>query len=156
MPNFGIKSLTRPRTEPKFVGCGVSLKSISQQGHYLMFSDGYGSKIFYPGWIKFFCSGQAGSGQQSLVWVWHWKIYLEIPNFSILCPLGPQKNIFGLGQKVPRSKTGWPLLYFGSGRVRAHLYMYKTRDFLLHGFGSLLLKSVFILSEARDLLSIQF
>jgi len=45
--------------------------------------------------------------------------------FSIFCPSG-QKNFIGLGQKVPGSELGWPLIYFGSkvcsGRVRAHLY----------------------------------
>jgi len=34
-------------------------------------------------------------------------------NFSIFFPLG-QKNLFGSGRKVPGSKTGLPLSYWGS------------------------------------------
>jgi len=65
-------------------------------------SDGSRSKIFDPGqvshlWFRF------GLG----------KLPLKIPNFPIFFPLG-QKNCFGSGEKVPRSKPGRPLIYCGS------------------------------------------
>jgi len=37
----------------------------------------------------------------------------KMSNFSIFCPSG-QKNLFGLGRKVPGSKAGGPLIYCGS------------------------------------------
>jgi len=50
---------------------------------------------------------------------------LKMSNFSIFFH-SSQKNLFGLGQKVPGSKAGWPLIYcrskVSSARVRAHLY----------------------------------
>jgi len=58
---------------------------------------------------KIFCySGLVRTGQSSLVWVL--KISLKIPNFSIFS-LQVKKNLFGSGQKVPGSKTDWPLIY---------------------------------------------
>jgi len=51
-----------------------------------------------------------GSGQPSLVWGLGLK---KTSNFSIFSPLD-QKNLFGLGQKVPGSKAGQPLIYCGS------------------------------------------
>jgi len=51
-------------------------------------------------------------GQPSLVWSWVWKIYPKHPkffNFSLLV----KKYLFGTRQKVPGSKTGWPLIYAG-------------------------------------------
>jgi len=69
------------------------------------------------------------SGQPSLVWVR--KISPKNPNFSIFFP-SCQKNLGGLGQKVLRSKRGWPLIYCRlkvcSGCVRAHLNLQATFD----------------------------
>jgi len=75
-----------------------------------------------------------GPGQNFLTWVgpgrvrnlWFGfdfgKFPLKMSNFSIFFALG-QKNIFALGQKVPGSKAGRPLIYCGSkvssGPVRA-------------------------------------
>jgi len=51
------------------------------------------------------------------------KFPLKITIFSIFSPFGSKK--ISSGQKVPGSKTGWPLIYYGSkvcsGWVRAHL-----------------------------------
>jgi len=44
-----------------------------------------------------------GSVKPPLVWVWVWKISPKNPKFFNFFP-------FGL-KKVPRSKTGWPLIY---------------------------------------------
>jgi len=50
------------------------------------------------------------------------------PQIFNFFPFGSKKNLFGSGQKVPGSKTGWPLIYCGSkaclgwvglGRVRS-------------------------------------
>jgi len=43
------------------------------------------------------------SGQPPLVW--GWKISCKNPKFFKFCTSG---------QKVPRSETGWPLIYCGS------------------------------------------
>jgi len=81
-----------------------------------------GSGQFFVAWVR--------SGQPFMVWVWIWKISPRNVKFSIFFPLG-QKNLFGSGQKIPGSKAGRPLIYYGSkvssGRVRAHLYV----DFIL-------------------------
>jgi len=68
---------------------------------------------FLPG------SGWVSLGQPSMIWAWFWKISLNNVKIFNFYPLG-QKNIFELGQKVPGSKAGRPLIYCGSGRVRAH------------------------------------
>jgi len=68
-------------------------------------SDGSRSKLFVA-WVTW-----EGSSQPSLVWVW--KISpkkLKFFNFFF----SDQKNLTRLGQKVPGSKTGWPLIYCGS------------------------------------------
>jgi len=63
-----------------------------------------------------------GSGLVSHLWLGFefGKFPLKISNFSIFYPSG-QKILFGLGQKVPRSKAGWPLIYnagwVGSGPI---------------------------------------
>jgi len=58
------------------------------------------------------------SGLLSLVWVW--KISPENTKFF---PIWPTKISSGSGQKLPRSKTCWPLIYCRSkvclGRVRS-------------------------------------
>jgi len=68
---------------------------------------------------------QVGSGQPSMVWVW--KISPKNVKFSIFFP-SDKKNLFRLGQKVPGSMDGQPLIYcrskvcsvqFRSGRVRS-------------------------------------
>jgi len=41
--------------------------------------------------------------------VWVWKISPKNPKFLIFFPSG-QKNLIGLGQKVPWSKTGQPIV----------------------------------------------
>jgi len=66
--------------------------------------------VMGPGSI--FCyTGQVGLGQPSLVWVW--KVSPKNLKFLIFFPLD-QKNIIRLGQKVPGSKAGHPLIYCGS------------------------------------------
>jgi len=59
------------------------------------------------------------------LWFGFGKFPLKISNFTIFSLL-VKKNIIGLGQKVPGSKTGQPPTYCGSkvcsGRVRAYLY----------------------------------
>jgi len=72
---------------------------------------GSGSKNFDPGWVE--------PGQPYMVVTWIWKISPKNANFL---PFGSKKNLFRLGQKVLGSKAGRPLIYCGSGRVRAHLY----------------------------------
>jgi len=68
-----------------------------------------------------------GLGRVSHLWflLGGWKFPQKMSNFSIFS-LQVKKNLFGLGQKVPGSKAGWPLIYCGSkvnsGQVRAHLY----------------------------------
>jgi len=42
-------------------------------------------------------------GQPSLLWVWHWKIPLKIPNFSIVCP-SDQKKSHRVGPLIARQK----------------------------------------------------
>jgi len=56
-------------------------------------SDGYGSKIFDPGWFgsNFCCSGWVGSGQPSLIWVWIWKISPKNIKFFNFLPIGSKK-----------------------------------------------------------------
>jgi len=70
-------------------------------------SNGTRSTFFDPGQVNFLL---LGSGQiRSVIFglgLWVWKISPIIPNFS---PLN-QKNLFGLGQTVPRSKAGRPLI----------------------------------------------
>jgi len=65
-------------------------------------SDGSGSKFFDPGWVSHLWIG-FGFG----------KFNLKIPNFQFF-PLRVKKNLFGMGQKVPGSKAGQPLIYCGS------------------------------------------
>jgi len=62
------------------------------------------SKKFDPGW--------PGLGQQSLVQVWVWKIPPKNHKFINFLPL-VQKNPISLGQIVPGSKPGWPIIYCG-------------------------------------------
>jgi len=62
-------------------------------------SDGSGSKFFDPAWVRSAIFG-LGFGFE--------KFPLKTSNFSIFSPLD-QKNLFGLGQKVPGSKAGQPL-----------------------------------------------
>jgi len=50
-----------------------------------------------------FFLAQDWSGQPSLLWVWVRKFYPKNNKFLIFSPLC-QKNLFGLGQKVPGSK----------------------------------------------------
>jgi len=60
-----------------------------------------------------------GTGRVSHLWFGFefGKFPLKMSNFF----LSGQKNLFGSGQKVPRSKVGWPLIYcrskVSSGRV---------------------------------------
>jgi len=49
-----------------------------------------------------------GSGQPSLVWVW------KIPPENTKLSVSVERSISGLGQKVPGSKAGRPLIYCGS------------------------------------------
>jgi len=73
--------------------------------------------------LKFFCNIYnvlMGLGQFFVARVSHLrfgfgfgKSPLKIPNFSIFFHLS-QKNLIAFGQKVPRSKTGRPLIYCGS------------------------------------------
>jgi len=65
------------------------------------FSDGWGSKFFYPGWVKsFFCftgqvrSAAATSGSQ------FFKFSLQV-----------KKNLLRLGQKIHCSNPGWSLIH---------------------------------------------
>jgi len=82
-------------------------------------SDGTGSQIFDPGQVSHLWFG-SGFG----------KFPLKIPNFSIYSPPG-QKNLFGMGQKVLRSKTGQLLICCGSkvcsGRVSARLHWVSNK-----------------------------
>jgi len=74
--------------------------------------DGSGSKFFDPGQVRsIFC----GSGWVSHLWfgIGFGKFPLKMSNFLIFSP-SLQKNLFRLGQKVPGSKEGWPLIYCGS------------------------------------------
>jgi len=68
-----------------------------------------------------FCS----SSQVSHLWLGFGKFPLKMSNFSIFS-LRIKKNLYRLGQKVPGSKAGQPLIYGESkvslGRVKAHLY----------------------------------
>jgi len=67
-----------------------------------------------------FFVARVGSGQPFMVWGWFWKISPKNVKFFNFFPLD-KKNLSGSGQKVPRSKAGQPLFYFGSkvssGRV---------------------------------------
>jgi len=75
-------------------------------------SAGSGSKYFDPGSIgSIFCC----SGQVSHLWFGFefGKFPLKMSNFQFFS-LRVKKNLFGLGQKVPGSKMGWPLIYCGS------------------------------------------
>jgi len=60
---------------------------------------------------------------------------LKIPNFSIFFP-SDQKNLIWLVQKIPGSKTHWPLIYTAAGQkyargwARAHLYKYIAKRIL--------------------------
>jgi len=56
-------------------------------------------------------------GQPSMVWVWVWKISPKKVKFFNFFPSG-QKNLFGLGQNVPRTKAGWPLLLRVKSKLR--------------------------------------
>jgi len=48
-----------------------------------------------------------------MVWVWIWKISPKNVKLFNFFPSG-QKNLFGLGHKVPGLKAGQPLIYCGS------------------------------------------
>jgi len=62
-------------------------------------SDGSVPKFFDP-------------GQVSQLWFGFGfeKFPLKTSNFSIFFPPDSKKNLFRLGQKVPGSKAGWPLI----------------------------------------------
>jgi len=81
-----------------------------------------------------------GPGQVCHLW-----FGFEASNFSIFSPF-VKKNLFGLGQKVPGSKAGQPLIYRGSkvssGQVRAHLYWTPSlpATFKISGYCFLLLE----------------
>jgi len=53
---------------------------------------------------------RVGSCRVQLSMLWVWKISLKNVKFSIFFPSG-KKYLFGLVQKVPRSKAGQPLIY---------------------------------------------
>jgi len=74
----------------------------NQDKLWVQSSDGFGS--------EFSCAGLV-----SHLWFWFGKFILKIQNFSIFCT-SDQKNIIGMGQKVPRffKDSGWPLIYCGS------------------------------------------
>jgi len=68
-----------------------------------------------------FFVARVGSGRVSNLW-----FEFKMENFPLKCQifsLRIKKNLFGSGQKVPRSKAGRPLIYCGSkvssGRVRS-------------------------------------
>jgi len=74
----------------------------------------WGSNFFDLGQVgsNFCCSGWV----RSAIFGLGLEIFpLNIPNFQYL-PIGSKKDLIGLGQKVPGSKTGQPLIYC-SGRV---------------------------------------
>jgi len=70
-------------------------------------SDGFGSKIFNPGLVgSIFCgSGQVGSGQPFMVWVWIWKISPRNVKFFIFFPSGQKKSLW-VGLESTRVKAG--------------------------------------------------
>jgi len=49
-------------------------------------------------------------GRASHLWFGFRKFLLKTPNFKNFLLL-VKENLFGLGQKVPRSNTGWPVIY---------------------------------------------
>jgi len=59
-------------------------------------SDGFGSKIFDPGWVgSIFCgSCQFGLGQQLMVWVWISKISLKNVKLFNFFPFGSKKYLW--------------------------------------------------------------
>jgi len=88
-----------------------------QELYFLNGSDGFGSEMVDLGWVDVLL---LGLGQQSLIWVWVWKISpknTKFFNFS----LRVKKSLW------VRSKVGQPLHYCGSkvcsDWVRAHLYL---------------------------------
>jgi len=80
---------------------------------------GLGQK-FWPGLGQVFVAW-VGSGQPFMVRYWVWKISPKSIKFFNFFTFGSKKNLFGSGQKVPRSKAGQTLIYCGSkvssGRV---------------------------------------
>jgi len=84
-------------------------------------SDGSGPKIFDLGRVNFLWLESVGISQLWLRFELG-KFPLKTSNFSSFS-LRVKKNLFGLGWKVPRSKAGLPLIYYGSkvhsGRVRS-------------------------------------
>jgi len=56
-----------------------------------------------------------GPGQKFLTQVGSAMVWLRVWKISQFFNFFPSvhKNLFGLGQKVPGSKTGWPLIYCG-------------------------------------------
>jgi len=94
---------------------------------------------------------QVGSGQfcvararVSHLWFGFEKFPLKISSFSIFSFLG-QKNLIGLGQKVPQSMTGQPFIYCGSKvrisssiedillqKTQTYTLMEKLHPWLLH------------------------
>jgi len=71
---------------------------------------GPGQNFLTPVGTGQFFVARVGPGQPFMVWVWIWKISTKNVKFFNFFPFG-SKNIFGSGQKVPKSKAGWPLIY---------------------------------------------
>jgi len=59
------------------------------------------------------------------------KFPLRTSNFSIFSLLA-QKNLIGLGQKVPGSKAGWPLIYCGLKTNVIHGNNYMLKKHYMH------------------------
>jgi len=114
------------------VGLGQFLVALIGLGQFLVARIGSGQ--FLVTWIglgKFlvarielgqFLVARVESAIYGLGWIW--KISPKNAKLFNFFPLY-KKNLFGLGQKVPGLKAGWPLIYCRSkvcsGRVRAHL-----------------------------------
>jgi len=104
------KTLYKQHYEPQFWAFWCFILTLDQRMVLVM---GLGQNFFGSGWV-------------SHLWFGFGKFPLKIPNFSIFFP-SSQKNIVGLGLKVPGSKMVQPLIYCGSkacsGQARVHLYM---------------------------------
>jgi len=113
------------RWETQVGGMAITLRfNICTISLYAHTNDTWITNIFDPGQVgAIFC----GSGRVSHLWFGFQlgKFPLKTSNCSIFLPSG-QKNLSGSGQKVPRSKVGWPLIYcwskVSSCWVRGHLY----------------------------------
>jgi len=81
---------------------------------------------------------------------------LKIPIFSIFFTSG-QKNLCGLGQKVPRSKMGWPLIYCGSKVCSSQgpslLWSDFEVSFWIYGTpGSLILLQLIFITSKKEII----